>query len=478
MSEALAFFAALGALKIATALVFVGAIYATIRGFMRATRVNKPFQELAARLGLTYNGGGLGFLGRMKLISEYGFILSCIQQQVERKQGGRKSSSLPFPANILEGVFEGRRVCAFQVGSGGRSLGSVFILEHERSFPELRIYPEQGGFFGRESRTDIDLDSVEFTDAFVVKSPDKKFAYDICHPRMMDYLLRNPQFCLVFKRNAFLLWFEGPLRPEHVEPRLRHLLAIRDLLPDYREGADRETVRGRAVEAAGRRLRMRFRGWDPAADNPFRTLSQFQMVQDRNWLHVLEAAYEGRAYHILDYLPDRGQMMEEAPVLNRKWDIAPGDVRGFTCFTCALPQACPDLGIFPESDVTFKLFTRDIEFGGDALGKRFSDTFVITCKDERFARTLCHRGLMEYLLAHPDLALETRGRVLALSAGLFVSLPTAQFGVRLRQLEEVYQLIPGRLLVVDSPGAPRPSIVHEDDGPPPIPGSSPPPLTL
>jgi len=36
---------------------------------------------------------------------------------------------------------------------------------------------------------DIDFESAEFSDRFHVKSSDKKFAYDVVHPRMMEFLL-------------------------------------------------------------------------------------------------------------------------------------------------------------------------------------------------------------------------------------------------------------------------------------------------
>jgi hypothetical protein len=36
---------------------------------------------------------------------------------------------------------------------------------------------------------DIDFESAEFSSRFIVKSKDKRFAYDVIHPRMMEYLL-------------------------------------------------------------------------------------------------------------------------------------------------------------------------------------------------------------------------------------------------------------------------------------------------
>lgn len=38
---------------------------------------------------------------------------------------------------------------------------------------------------------DIDFESAEFSKRFFVKSSDKRFAYDVIHPRMMEFLLQN-----------------------------------------------------------------------------------------------------------------------------------------------------------------------------------------------------------------------------------------------------------------------------------------------
>ena len=48
------------------------------------------------------------------------------------------------------------------------------------------MFDKLAGAFGFD---DIDFESAEFSKRFHVKSPDKKFAYDVIHPRMMEYLL-------------------------------------------------------------------------------------------------------------------------------------------------------------------------------------------------------------------------------------------------------------------------------------------------
>ncbi len=50
------------------------------------------------------------------------------------------------------------------------------------------MFDKLAGAFGFD---DIDFESAEFSKRFHVKSPDKKFAYDVIHPRMMEYLLAS-----------------------------------------------------------------------------------------------------------------------------------------------------------------------------------------------------------------------------------------------------------------------------------------------
>jgi hypothetical protein len=62
-----------------------------------------------------------------------------------------------------------------------------------RGIPDLLIRRE--GFFdkiaGAFGFEDIDFESEAFSRAFHVKCAHKKFAYDVIHPRMMEFLMRN-----------------------------------------------------------------------------------------------------------------------------------------------------------------------------------------------------------------------------------------------------------------------------------------------
>jgi hypothetical protein len=72
---------------------------------------------------------------------------------------------------------------------------SYLIVHPPWDTPPLLIRPE--GLFdkikGAFGFDDIDFESVEFSRKFYVQSGDKRFAYDVLHPRMMEFLLaQNP----------------------------------------------------------------------------------------------------------------------------------------------------------------------------------------------------------------------------------------------------------------------------------------------
>jgi hypothetical protein len=81
---------------------------------------------------------------------------------------------------------------------------------------------------------DIDFESAEFSKKFYVMSPDKKFAYDVVHPRMMEFLLdskapavdiENGRCCVTNGRSRW--------KPEEFRPMLNWLKQFFDRWPDH-----------------------------------------------------------------------------------------------------------------------------------------------------------------------------------------------------------------------------------------------------
>jgi hypothetical protein len=100
----------------------------------------------------------------------------------------------------------------------------------------LLITPEHFGHkifeaFGGE---DIDFESDEFSRQFWVRCKDRRFAYDVIHPQMMEYLLGPGRGTWQWLDDRLLRYEEGSLDPPHVFPMLTHLGAFVDQLPRHR----------------------------------------------------------------------------------------------------------------------------------------------------------------------------------------------------------------------------------------------------
>lgn len=152
-----------------------------------------------------------------------------------------------YATNVLSGNFQQNEILAFDYhyetestdSKGNRTTQhhwfSIFILTLAANFPELTIRRE--GFFTKIAEVfgyqDINFESAEFSKTFNVRSPDKKFAYDVCNVRMMEYLLANRDLSVELENEAIALAFNTRLAPEQIEVNLQRLVEIRSRLPEY-----------------------------------------------------------------------------------------------------------------------------------------------------------------------------------------------------------------------------------------------------
>jgi hypothetical protein len=154
-------------------------------------------------------------------------------------------------SNVLHGVYGTREVVAFDyeyvTGSGkDRHTYHFSSCVHplECRFPALMIRPEGffdkvADFFGFE---DIDFESDEFSRKFRVKSANRKFAYDVCHPQMMEWLLANRGWQLELVGGYFVLMTDERWEPEKFRSALDFTVKFFEMIPEfvwreYRQGA-------------------------------------------------------------------------------------------------------------------------------------------------------------------------------------------------------------------------------------------------
>ena len=160
------------------ALVVVAIVY----GIIKARERREAMARLAASLGLRYYAAD-----PWDLPSRYGhFDLFT--------HGHSKRAS-----NIMGGQRDGRSVIAFDyrytTGSGKNQTTHHYqgaVLQIPIVAPRMRMRRENildrvASWVGYD---DIDFESDEFSRRYHVKSEDRRFAYDILHTRLIDYLLR------------------------------------------------------------------------------------------------------------------------------------------------------------------------------------------------------------------------------------------------------------------------------------------------
>jgi len=107
--------------------------------------------------------------------------------------------------------------------------------------PDLAIRHEHLGdkLLGAIGFDDIDFESEEFSRRFFVKSPDKRFAYAVVHPQMMEFLLDGPSPKILLHHGECLVYVSERKRwaPEDFR---RHFDWGRDFLGRWPEHLRRE----------------------------------------------------------------------------------------------------------------------------------------------------------------------------------------------------------------------------------------------
>ncbi|MFZ1071831.1 MAG: hypothetical protein WAO21_00200 [Verrucomicrobiia bacterium] len=199
----------------------IGAIYSMIQSRKR----REGLFELAQRLGLNFSAAE-----DYGLADQYGFLKQLAQGENR------------YANNMLSGNYQQNEILAFDyhytTGSGKSREEhnlSFFILTMPALFPDLTIRRENfltkvAGVFGYQ---DIKFESAEFSKAFCVRSPDKKFAYDVCNAKMIEYLMANRDLSVEIENQVLALAFNTRLSVEQVESNLRRLVEIRSRLPEY-----------------------------------------------------------------------------------------------------------------------------------------------------------------------------------------------------------------------------------------------------
>ena len=150
-------------------------------------------------------------------------------------------------ANVLTGDWQDRQFAAFDYsyqthttdGKGHRSTTThrfgICAVRMPGPLPRLEVTHENlldrvGHAFGLQ---DIELESEEFNRRFRVTCSEAKFASDVLHPRLMEYLVAHGTVAWRMEGTDLLCWDSGQHRPAEVLERLSLLDGILDAVPSF-----------------------------------------------------------------------------------------------------------------------------------------------------------------------------------------------------------------------------------------------------
>jgi hypothetical protein len=84
---------------------------------------------------------------------------------------------------------------------------------------------------------DLQLESDEFNKAFLISTDNDRFAYDILHPRMMQWMLADQRAMsslpFRFEGGNLVTWMEGTMDPQRVMYLLDYVCDILDRVPSF-----------------------------------------------------------------------------------------------------------------------------------------------------------------------------------------------------------------------------------------------------
>jgi len=215
-----------GLIVVIILLVLVLIVY----GWWAAEQRKKRLIAWAASKGLRYDAG------KVRGLDDRFPEFDCLRQGSDR-----------YADNVMQGAWGERRILAFDyhykttsTDSKGRTQTShhsfsAVIAHSDLPLRPLLIRPEGffdkvGEFFGYD---DIDFESAEFSRRFYVKSPDRKWAYDVLHQRTMEFLLQAPTFTLRFAPGAVIAYDSSDFSVSKFEAAAEVIRGVLDRLPEY-----------------------------------------------------------------------------------------------------------------------------------------------------------------------------------------------------------------------------------------------------
>lgn len=423
-----------------SAIVMIGLIFAVIKTGTRGGQLS----GLAKRLNLDFNPG------KDYSIAERFSFLKQFHQGENR-----------YATNIISGAYQQCNILAFDFhyeiqhfAQNTRRVEdhwfSFIILTVSPLFPSLTIRRE--GFltkiaevFGYEH---IKFESAEFTKTFCVRSPDKQFAFDVCNPKMIEYLLANRDLSIEIENQAVALAFDKRLSVQGFELNLQRLAEIRSRLPEFLFVTQNEPPappvkqqnqgEARTLQLQTLGTQLGFSEFNPADDGSFagtwNFLSRFSQGNNRYASNILKGTYQEQPLYIFDY----------------HYQTSSGNKAQHhycTMLMLVVEESFAQVNITPEntiSKIEAAFDTKDVKFESDD----FSRAYRVHALDKKFAYDVCNPQMIEYLLANRGLEIEIVSHAVVLTFS--PQLPVEQIEPNLQRVAQIRALLPQYLFAQPS----------------------------
>lgn len=143
--------------------------------------------------------------------------------------------------HVLSGAHRDQSVVCFEYSYRAHKRTNrytVVTLSLPASGPTLEVGQERLGHrvLGLAGVRDLQLESDEFNAAFRIGTDDERFAYDVLHPRMMEFLLideRARHLPVRLERGDLLTWTGGPTTADRVTWMADYLCDVLDRVPSH-----------------------------------------------------------------------------------------------------------------------------------------------------------------------------------------------------------------------------------------------------
>ncbi len=230
--------------------VFALVIVLGILGFLAERRRREGLAALARRLGFSFDAlkrsGAPGWGGPFELFRrahQYGtknHLAGMWRGLVARETGLQpEADRIAVATEVFEYTYYTESTDSKGSTSRHYHTRTVLALELPEVFPGITIKPDSAfrEFFEFIGGGDIDFESNEFNKRFYVWADDRKFAYDVVTPQMMEFLLRTRagvrDLALQIVGHRAIFFRERKLGADGVRHLLQFAADFHAQVPDY-----------------------------------------------------------------------------------------------------------------------------------------------------------------------------------------------------------------------------------------------------